>query len=167
MRRREKKNWGKSNNAYFEAVFNTREREGETWGEGGREREKEREKERLKSLKWGALIMGPGRCLSRQPFPGTLLEMSTAGNWIRLAVRVEPRLTDAQTGETLKWQMFPLLLKPECKAVTSRYRPSDEVRGLWQSSGLLKSMSRRRREAAGEEWRMLWAVRFLSVLGKK
>lgn len=104
--------------------------------------------------------MGPGRCLSRQPFPGTLLEMSTAGNWIRLAVRVEPRLTDAQTGETLKWQMFPLPLKLECKAVTSRYRPSNEVRGLWQSSGLLKSLSLRHWEAAGEEWRMLRAAMF-------
>lgn len=122
----------------------------------GRERHGRRERggrkrERLKSLKWGALIMGPRRCLSRQPFPGTLLEMSTAGNWIRLAVRVEPRLTDAQTGETLKWQMFPLLLKPECKAVTSRYRLSDEVWGLWQSSGLLKSMSIQRREGARGE----------------
>lgn len=122
----------KSNTAYFVAFFNA--------GKRGRESER-REGERLKSLKWGPLIIGPGRCLSRQPFLGTLLEMSTAGNWIRLAVRVEPQLTDAQTGETLKWQMFPLLLKPECKAVTSRYRLSDEVWGLWQSSGLLKSTS--------------------------
>lgn len=113
-----------------------------------KERERKRKRERLKSLKWGALIIGPRRCLSRQPFPGTLLEMSTAGNWIRLAVRVEPRLTDAQTGETLKWQMFPLLLKPECKAVTSRYRLSDEVWGLWQSSGLLKSEP----TASGGRW---------------
>ncbi len=120
-----------------------------------RERKKEKERERLKSLKWGPLIIGPGRCLSRQPFPGTLLEMSTAGNWIRLAVRVEPRLTDAQTGETLKWQMFPLLLKPECKAVTSRYRLSDEVWGLWQSSGLLKS-TRLQRWGGGEGWLTPW-----------
>lgn len=89
----------------------------------------------------GALIIGPWRCLSRQPFPGTLLEMSTDGNWIHLAVGVQPSLTDAQTAEMLKWQMFPHLLKPECIAMTSRYRLSDVVWAVWQSSGLLKSGS--------------------------
>lgn len=39
--------------------------------------------ETLKSLKWGSLIIG-GRCLSRKPFPRTLLEMSSPRNWIRL-----------------------------------------------------------------------------------
>jgi hypothetical protein len=39
--------------------------------------------ETLKSLKWGSLIIG-GRCLSRKPFPSTLLEMSNPRNWIRL-----------------------------------------------------------------------------------
>lgn len=105
-----------------------------------------RDRQRLKSLKWGPLIIGPARCLSRQPFPGTLLEMSTAGNWIRLAVREECQLTDAQSRETLKWQMFPLLLKPECKAVTSRYRLSHRIWGFWQSSGYLNPQ---RREGEG------------------
>lgn len=121
-----------------------------------KERERRGERKRLKSLKWGALIIGPGRCLSRQPFPSTLLEMSTAGNWIRLAVRVEPRLTDAQTGETRKWQMFLLLLKPECKAVTSRYRPSDGgFEGSGNQVGLLKSMSREGGwSMGGVDWRL-------------
>lgn len=92
----------------------------------------------------GLSLLGPSIVCPGSLFPGTLLEMSTAGNWIHLAVRVEPQLTDAQTGETLKWQMFPLLLKPGCKAVTSRYRLSDVVWGLWQSSGLLKTTSKGR-----------------------
>lgn len=104
-------------------------------------KERMKESKTLISLKWGALIIGPWRCLSRQPFPGTLLEMSTTGNWIHLAVGVQPPLTDAQTREMLKWQMFPRLLKPECIAGTSRYRLSDAVWVLWQSSGLHKCES--------------------------
>lgn len=112
---------------------------------------KEREWKRARHLyhsNEGALIIGPWRCLSRQPFPGTLLEMSTTGNWIHLAVGVQPPLTDAQTAEMLKWQMFPRLLKPECIAMTSRYRLSDAVWAVWQSSGLLKSES----EEVGRGW---------------
>lgn len=49
----------------------------------------------------GLSLLGPGVVCPGSFFfflPGTLLEMSAAGNWIRLAIRVEPRLTDAQTG---------------------------------------------------------------------
>lgn len=56
-------------------------------------KERMKESKTLISLKWGPLIIGPWRCLSRQPFPGTLLEMSTTGNWIHLAVAVQPPLT--------------------------------------------------------------------------
>lgn len=93
------KNERKKSYAYFEAVFIAWKRE---WK---RARHLYHSNER-------ALIIGPWRCLSRQPFPGTLLEMSTNGNWIHLAVGVQPPLTDAQTAEMLKWQMFPRLLKP-------------------------------------------------------
>lgn len=56
-------------------------------------KERMKESKTLISLKWGPLIIGPWRCLSRQPFPGTLLEMSATGNWIHLAVGVQPPLT--------------------------------------------------------------------------
>lgn len=116
--------------------------------------------------KGDALIIGPRRCLSKQPFPGILLETSTAGNWIHLAVGVQPPLTDAHTAEILKWQMFPRLLKPECSAMTSRYRLSDAVWAVWQSSGLFKSVS----EQMGRgdwRWRKAWGCLFVGVSSEK
>lgn len=56
----EKKNWGKSNNAYFEAVFNTREREGETWGEGGERGRKREKKKDSNHSNEGLSLWGPG-----------------------------------------------------------------------------------------------------------
>lgn len=135
--------------AYFEAVFIAWKRE---W----------KRARHLYHSNEGALIIGPWRCLSRQPFPGTLLEMSTNGNWIHLAVGVQPPLTDAHTAEMLKWQMFPRLLKPECIAMTSRYRLSDAVWAVWQSRGLLKSES----EQVGRGdwcWRKAWGCLFVCL----
>lgn len=142
--------------AYFEAVFIAWKRE---W----------KRARHLYHSNEGALIIGPWRCLSRQPFPGTLLEMSTNGNWIHLAVGVQPPLTDAHTAEMLKWQMFPRLLKPECIAMTSRYRLSDAVWAVWKSRGLLKSES----EQVGRgdwHWRKAWGLfvcLFVGVSGSK
>lgn len=104
-------------------------------------KERMKESKTLISLKWGPLIIGPRRCLSRQPFPGTLLEMSTTGNWIHLAVGVQPPLTAFKRRGNICHLSISPVWASECIAVTSRYRLSDAVWALWQSSGLLKSES--------------------------
>lgn len=66
------------------------------------ERENEREQDSYITQMRGLSLLGPGVVCPGSLFLGTLLEMSTNGNWIRLAVGVQPSLTDAQTAEMLK-----------------------------------------------------------------